>query len=186
MERTLDYPGLRVLNLFFLNPYEEYHLRQAAAKAKVSPSTAKRFLDEYTTLGLTTETQKANLHIYKANLEEPGFRLWKTAMFVLKAKPHLEQLIHQYPDSSLIIFGSVATGTDAPESDLDLLLITRQTQRPTGKLLDEISRKIGRTIQLLKYTPAEWEKKAREDKPFYERIIIDGIPIAGQLPVVTS
>jgi len=51
MNRTLDYPGLRILNIFFQDPYREVHLRQAAAQARVSPSTAKRFLDEYTFVG---------------------------------------------------------------------------------------------------------------------------------------
>src|SRR5712692_850186 len=104
MQRTLDYPGLRILNLFFENPYEEFHLREAALQARVSPSTAKRFLDEYTRLGLTTETQKANLHLFKANLEEPGFRLWKTSIFLLKSKPFLKRLAQEYPDSSLTLF----------------------------------------------------------------------------------
>jgi len=98
----------------------------------------------------------------------------------------LRQLASQYPDSSLTLYGSCATGTDAPGSDLDLLLVTRQDQDPTPSHLDELSKKTGRTVQLLKYTPEEWEKKASEDKPFYERVIIDGIGISGPLPVVVN
>lgn len=186
MDRTLDYPGLRILNIFFQDPYREVHLRQAAAQAQVSPSTAKRFLDEYTRLGLLTETQKANLHLFKANLDKASFRLWKTSLFLLKNENHLRHLASLYPDSSLTLYGSCATGTDAPGSDLDLLLVTRQDQDPTPSHLDELSKKTGRTVQLLKYTPEEWEKKASEDKPFYERVIIDGIAISGPLPVVVN
>ncbi len=186
MNRTLDYPGLRILNVFFQDPYKEVHLRQAAAQAQVSPSTAKRFLDEYTRLGLLTETQKANLHLFKGNLDKASFRLWKTSLFLLKSETHLRQLAGQYPDSSLTLYGSCATGTDAPGSDLDLLLVTRQDQDPSPSQLDELSRRTHRTAQLLKYTPEEWEKKALEDKPFYERVIIDGIAISGPLPVVVT
>ena len=95
MHRTLDYPGLRILNVFFRDPYKEVHLRQAAAQARVSPSTAKRFLDEYTRLGLLTETQRANLHLFKANLDKISFRLWKTSLFLLKNETHLRQLASQ-------------------------------------------------------------------------------------------
>jgi predicted nucleotidyltransferase len=186
MSRTLDYPGLRILNIFFQDPYREVHLRQAAAQAQVSPSTAKRFLDEYTRLGLLNETQKANLHLFRANLDKASFRLWKTSLFLLKNEPYLRRLADQYPDSSLTLYGSCSTGTDGPESDLDLLLITRKRDDPSPKQLDEISRRTHRTAQLLKYTPEEWEKKAREDKPFYERVIIDGIAISGPLPVVVA
>src|SRR2546425_13197562 len=186
MSRTLDYPGLRILNIFFQDPYSEVHLREAAAQARVSPSTAKRFLDEYTRLGLLTETQRANLHLFKANLDKVSFRLWKTSLFMLTYETYLRQLASQYPDSSLTLYGSCATGTDAPGSDLDLLLITRQDKDPSPRQLDEISRRTHRTAQLLRYTPEEWEKKAREDKPFYERVIIDGIAISGSLPVVVT
>jgi len=186
MDRTLDYPGLRILSVFFQDPYMEVHLRHAAAQARVSPSTAKRFLDEYTRLGLLTETARANLHLFKANLDKASFRLWKTSLFLLKNEPYLRQLAGRYSDSSLTLYGSCATGTDAPGSDLDLLLITRQTEDPTPRQLEELSRRTGRTVQLLKYTPEEWEKKAREDKPFYERVIIDGIAISGPLPVVVT
>ena len=186
MNRTLDYPGLRILNLFFQDPYGEVHLRQAAAQAQVSPSTAKRFLEEYTRLGLLTETEKANLHLFKANLDKASFRLWKTSLFLLKNEAYMRQLASQYPDSSLTLYGSCATGTDGPGSDLDLLLITRREEEPSPRTLDELSRRTRRTAQLLRYTPEEWEKKASEDKPFYERVIIDGIAISGPLPVVVT
>lgn len=186
MNRTFDYPGLRVLNVFFREPYREIHLRQVAEQAKVSPSTAKRFLDEYAHLELLTETRQANLHLFKANLEQPSFRLWKTSLFLLTNGPYLKRLARDYPDSILTLFGSCATGTDAPGSDLDLLLITRQGEKPSARHIDELSRHAGRTVQLLEYTPEEWERKAREDKPFYERVIIDGIAITGPLPVVAT
>ncbi len=173
MSRTLDYPGLRILNIFFQDPYSEVHLREAAAQARVSPSTA-------------TETQKANLHLFKANLDKASFRLWKISLFLLKNETYLRQLASQYPDSSLTLYGSCATGTDAPGSDLDLLLITRLDQDPSPSQLGELSKNTQRTVQLLKYTPEEWEKKASEDKPFYERVIIDGIAISGALPVVVN
>jgi predicted nucleotidyltransferase len=186
MARTFDYPGLRILNIFFEDPYREYHLREAASRAKVSPSTAKRFLQEYTRLQLIAETRKANLHLFKANLDQTSFRLWKTSFFLLRNMPLLQQLANQYPVSSLTLYGSCATGTDAPGSDLDLLLITRKDEDPPSRQLDILSSRTGRIVQLLRYTPEEWEKKAREDKPFYERVIIDGIAISGALPVVAT
>lgn len=186
MNGTFDYPGLKVLDLFFEDPYREIYLREVSTLARVSPSTAKRFLDEYTGLRLLSRTEKANLLLFKGNLDEPSFRLWKTSRLLLRSEPHMRYLEEQYPDSSLILFGSCANGTDATGSDLDLLLITRQSREPPARLLNDISRQTGRTVQLLKYTPEEWDRKAKEDKPFYERVIIDGIAISGNLPVVTA
>ena len=160
-------------------------MREVAAKAGVSASTAKRFLDEHTRLGLLTRTRKANLRIFQANLEEPAFRLWKASWLLVRSRPFFKRLAEEYPESSLTLFGSCANGTDSPGSDMDLLLITRRAGEPPERVLREFSRKIRRSVRILRFIPEEWEKKAREDRPFYERVIIDGIPVAGSLPVVS-
>ena len=185
MDSTLDYPGLLVLGLFFEDPYGELHLREVASRAEVSASTAKRFLDEYTRSGLVTRTRKANLRIFRANLEEPAFRLWKASWLLLKSRPFLRRLAEEYSDSSLTLFGSCANGTDGPGSDLDLLLITRRSAEPQERVLREFSKKVHRNIQMIRFTPEQWERKAKEDRPFYERILIDGLPVIGSLPVVS-
>lgn len=50
----------------------------------------------------------------------------------------------------------------------------------------EFSRKIRRGVRILRFTPEQWERKTREDRPFYERVIVDGIPVSGSLPVVSQ
>lgn len=175
-----------VLRLFFEDPYGELHLREVASKADVSASTAKRFLDEHSRLGLVTRTRKANLHIFRANLEEPAFRLWKASWLLVRSRPFFKRLMEDYPDSSLTLFGSCANGTDGPGSDMDLLLITRRAGEPRERVLREFSRKIRRSVRILRFTPEQWERKAREDRPFYERVIIDGTPVSGSLPVVSQ
>ena len=186
MSRTFDYPGLRILTVFFEDPHREFHLREAASTAKVSPSTAKIFLDDYVKLNLLTRTDKANLHLFKANLEEPSFRLWKTSRFLLQTGLYLRRLSQAYPNSSLVLFGGCANGTDGPGSDLDLLLITREPTEPPTRLVDELSRRSSRNAELIKYTPEQWESKARADKPFYETILTNGITISGNIPVVAT
>lgn len=119
-----------VLGLFFEDPCGELHLREVASKAGVSASTAKRFLDEHSRSGLLTRTRKANLHIFRANLEEPAFRLWKASWLLVRSRPFFKRLAEDYPDSSLTLFGSCANGTDGPGSDMDLLLITRRAGEP--------------------------------------------------------
>ena len=71
-------------------------------------------------------------------------------------------------------------------SDMDLLLVTRATSPLPAELLADLSKHLKREVQVLRYTPEEWDAKAREDKPFYERIIIDGIALSGSLPVVAT
>ena len=69
---------------------------------------------------------------------------------------------------------------------MDLLLVTRTTSPLPAKLLSDLSKHVEREAQVLRYTPEDWDAKAREDKPFYERVIIDGIALSGNLPVVAT
>jgi hypothetical protein len=39
-------------------------------------------------------------------------------------------------------------------------------------------------VTFLVYTVDEWRKKAKSDKVFYDRLILDGIALYGEMPVV--
>ncbi len=128
----------------------------------LNPSTGQRGSWTSTQDSASASSQKetrANLHLFKGNLDEPSFRLWKTSHLLLKAKQHLTRLAQLYPDSTLTLFGSCATGTDGPGSDLDLLLITRRATEPPPSLIGQLSDQVERDVQILKFAPEEWEKR---------------------------
>jgi len=175
------YPALRVLLLFFNEPYREFHLREIAKLAKVSSSTAKRFLDFYSEKGFLQKQRKANLALFKANVENPTFKHMKIGHFLLGLQPLVNNLKEVYPNSSIILYGSCARGEDDLQSDIDLLIISRKKEKVE---LSKFEKKFERKINLLAYEPHEWEEKAEKDRAFYKRILTDGIPLQGNLPVV--
>jgi len=181
MRNPFLYPGLRVLLLFSKEPYREFHLREVAKLAEVSSSTAKRFLDFYTESGLLEKQRKANLTLFKANVENLTFRHMKIGYFLMSLQPLVSHLNETYSNASIILYGSCARGEDDPQSDIDLLIVSRRKEK-TGVSVFE--KHLGRRITMLVYEPHEWEEKAKEDRAFYERILIDGIPLQGSLPVV--
>jgi len=181
MKDPFLYPGLRVLLVFFSEPYREFHLRETAKLAKVSSSTAKRFLDFYSEKGFLQKQRKANLSLFRANVENPTFKHMKISHFLLKLQPLVDHLQEVYPNSSIILYGSCARGEDDPQSDIDLLIISRKKERAE---LSEFEKRFERKMTLLVYEPSGWEEEAKKDRAFYERILIDGIPLQGNLPVV--
>ena len=183
MSDLFEYPGFKVLSLFLHNPYEELHLKAVARSAGVSPSTAKRFLGFYEESGLVTKNKKANLTLFKGNVESLPFRFLKIGVFTLEANPLFVHLKETYLGSSITLFGSCARGEDSPDSDIGILVIGKPAPRPD---LTQYERKLGKRVNLLTYTLAEWEEKASLDKAFYERVIIDGVAIIGGVPVVAS
>lgn len=182
MNNPFDYPGLKILSLFLDDPYRERHLREVAKSADVGAGTAKRFLQFYEENDLITKTRKANLLLFRGNPENHAFRHLKIGHFMLRAKPLIDTLKEAYPDSTITLYGSCARGEDAPDSDIDLLLVGKETQKPDLRRYEQL---LNRSITLIAYTPLEWEEKAEKDRAFYERIIIDGIAINGNLPVVS-
>jgi len=181
MKDPFLYPGLRVLLLFFNEPYREFHLREIAKLADVSSSTPKRFLDFYSERGFLQKQRKANLVLFKANVENPTFRHMKIGHFLLKLQPLVCHLKEVYPNSSVILYGSCARGEDDLQSDIDLLVVSRKKEKAQ---LSKFEKQFERKITLLVYDQHEWEEKAKKDRAFYERILIDGIPLQGNLPVV--
>jgi len=183
MNNPFAYPGFRVLTVFFHDPYREFHLREVAKDAEVGPSTAKRFLDFYEANGFVVKGRRANLVLFRGNLENHGFRFTKLGFFMFRAKPLFDLLREAYPFSSVVLYGSCARGEDSPESDIDLLIVGRGVERSD---LSKYEAMMGRRITVLVYSPSEWEEKAKRNKPFYERVLIDGVVINGNLPVVTE
>jgi len=181
MKDPFSYPGLRVLLVFFNEPYREFHLREVARSAEVGSATAKRFLDFYVEEDFLQMQRKANLALFKANVENPAFRYMKVGYLITKVRSLMDYLEEVYPNSSVVLYGSCARGEDDPKSDIDLLVISRKKGKAE---LGTFERRLRRKITLLVYAPDEWDEKARKDRAFYERILIDGITMKGNLPVV--
>lgn len=181
MKDPFVYPGLRVLLMFFNEPYREFHLREIAKLAKVSSSTAKRFLDFYSEKRFLQRQRKANLALFKANVENPTFKHMKIGYFLMNLQPLGDFLKEVYPDSSIVLYGSCARGEDDSQSDIDLLIISRKKEKAQ---LSKFEKQLERKITLFVYELHEWEEKAKKDRAFYERILIDGILLQGNLPVV--
>jgi predicted nucleotidyltransferase len=183
MNNPFKYPGFRILTVFFDEPYREFHLREVAEIAEVSPSTAKRFLDFYEANGFLVKERKANLVLFRADVENNSFRFMKVALFLFKARPLTDFLTEAYTVSSIILYGSCARGENGPESDVDLLVVGRRAEKMN---LTRYESMLGRKINMIIFDLREWEEKADEDRAFYERILVDGIVLQGTLPVVSK
>ena len=178
-----EYAGQKVLEVFFEEPFKEFHLRGVAKESNVSAPTAKTQLDKFVKEGFIEKKKKANLVLFKANANNNRFRLLKTAYALDKIEKSklLEKLESEFSPLSVVLFGSTARGEDGNGSDLDLLVISKNKKELD---LSKFEKKLKREINYSVYSSSEWNKKAGQDRPFYQRILIEGIPLRGELPVV--
>ena len=176
------YALFKVLNVFMEEPHKQFYLREAAEKADVGTGTARSCLNWLVDEGFLELEKKGNLCLFRANFRAQVFRYFKVAFNVLKIeKSGLARFLGKLPGmESAVVYGSFARGENDKKSDLDLLVVSR------GKVpaLGTYEKRIGCEINAVCFTPAEWRNKSRKDEPFYERVIMDGIALAGEIPVV--
>jgi len=174
---------LRALIYFLENPYKEVYLREFSRKLKISPNTAQRFLNLFLKENLLIESKKANLRYFKANLENPVFRHIKITYSLKKLENSGLIKVLEEISSHILIFGSIAEGKDDEKSDIDLLVISQNRLKIKEKILD-FQTKISREISPHVFSWQEWKKQAKLNKAFYQDIIIKGINLVGEKPVV--
>ncbi|MBI4449259.1 nucleotidyltransferase domain-containing protein [Candidatus Woesearchaeota archaeon] len=178
------YPLFRVVDVL-LDATKSVSVRELSKQAKCSPSAAKgvvdylvkqRMLDaEFVGKSRLVRFKRDSLLVKEARkictlmrLEQSGF---------------LSELQERYPNLlSAVLYGSAARGEDDATSDLDVVIIVGSHGKPVP-LSSE--RRLKRELSLSMYTRSEWRALASTDKVFYENVVLGGVVLFGERPVVS-
>ena len=92
-----------------------------------------------------------------------------------------QQIIEKYKPEKIVLFGSAARGKRDLDSDVDLLIIKKQTPLYGADRIRELSRIIERNIplDLLIYRPEEFEKRVQMGDPFLKSVLKEGKVLYG-------
>jgi predicted nucleotidyltransferase len=172
----------KLLVFFYRNSYEELYLRQLSKRLRLSTFSVKTYADELVKEGILLETRRGKERYLKAS-NNLTFRYLKIAYnlhnFLSSAIiDYLKEKIAVL--SSVVIYGSIARGEDTENSDLDLLIIGQKVRLD----LKKFEEKLGREIIPLFFKFSEWKKQAKENRGFYQNVIVDGIVVYGSMPVI--
>jgi uncharacterized protein len=98
-----------------------------------------------------------------------------------KLKNITAQIIEKYQPEKIILFGSAARGEIGPNSDIDLLIIKKNTPYYGADRTRELSKLIDRDLplDLLVYRPEEFEKRVSMGDPFLKAILKEGKVLHG-------
>lgn len=169
-----------LVQFFLENPYKEVHLRELAKMLHISPFAVKKYADRMLKEGLLIEERKANVRLFKANAPNLVFKHLKIAYslqgiqkagLVASLKSGIAGV------SAIVLFGSMAKGEDDKNSDMDLVVIG--TKKEKGNKLN-----IKREANLHLFSWTRWKKEAKENPAFYGDVIVSGIALYGELPIV--
>jgi predicted nucleotidyltransferase len=177
------YALFKALTALIQHP-KENSVRFLAKNANIGTATSKRCLDWLFEKELVKRKIIGRNHLYSLNLENILTRHIKILFSLnqIKEAGIVEEVLSRYPAViSIVLYGSAARGEDDPFSDIDILLISRKKIKISSLKAET---KLKRETSFLAYTFQEWKEKAKKDKPFYDRVVIEGISLYGEKPVV--
>jgi predicted nucleotidyltransferase len=147
----------KALRCLFEEPGRAFGTRELASAAGIDPANASRWLRRWTEVGLVERHEERGVPLFKA-ADDPA--LIPLAQLVQQASHATEVLRNRIRSLDAVdaaaIYGSAARGAAGRDSDIDLLLITTLPQLKAQALFKATGRELGRPVNVLAYTAAEW------------------------------
>ena len=166
----------QVLGLLYGNPEQSYYMNEIVRTLGMGKGTVKRELDKMQAAGLLTVSPLANQNHYQANPASPVFNELKSIIEKMSGvegviKASLQTVADKIEHAFL--FGSIATGSATPESDIELFLVVNDLgyTEVTG-LLKNVEQQLGRAVIPTLYEKKEFEER-REKKQFFIRRVLE-------------
>ncbi len=165
----------RVLAALFVEPDKRFYATQLIAMVQSGTGSVQRELTDLAQVGLITCTRVGNQKHYQANKDSPLFHevrglILKTLGLADVLREALLPLSDQITQA--FVFGSVAKGQGATDSDIDLMLISESLGYGELMLtLEEARHRLGRHIQPQIFTPLSFAQRKQSDTAFIQRVL---------------
>ena len=164
----------KVLGLLLLHPGTHFHLREIARATHTQPGTVRRELALLARAGVLERDVQGNQVRFRANERYPIYEelrsiLKKTSGVADQLRAALAPLTDNI--IAAFIYGSIASGQERPNSDIDLMIIGAVRFEDVIGLIHPYQEELRREINPHVYTVAEFNRKTREDNSFIARIV---------------
>jgi len=180
LEEFRKFVGYKILEYFLLNPTKKTYLKELAKILEISPRSVKIYCDIFVKDKLISKEIKGNLHLFSTNNDNFKVRELKKGIFLnILGELGIEKISDDF--TSIIIYGSHASGNFDERSDIDLLVIGNEN-KINKDLVVKIMKKVGKDIQLSVFSMIKWEKMKKEDDAFVKSVIKNHVLIKGVEP----
>ncbi len=161
-----------IFRLLFGLVEKELHLREIERRSGLTAETIRRDLKKLIKLDLVKTRQDGNRLYYCANKEHPIYL--QIHLLVLKTAglvEVLQKVLEREGIEMAFIFGSVASGTERANSDIDLMVVGGIGLRKLTGWLTGVSQEIGREINphIMKLT--EFQRRRQEHDHFLSQVL---------------
>lgn len=161
----------KLLTRLMMEPDREYYIRELSRETKTHYSMIYKEIENLEQLGVIKTEKKGRITLLRVNKELPYYHDLRSLIMKTTGISHtiLNQLETQQNIEYLLIFGSAASGEDAPQSDIDLMIIGEPTEETLLESVNAIEKSTGKEINYILWTREEFEKKIKENN----HIILD-------------
>ena len=165
----------RVLGLLYGVPDKSFYTNEIIRWADMGRGTIRRELDRLVSAGILSVTPEGNQNHYQAKQDNPVYTellgiVRKTFGVVDVIKQALKPLNAQI--KLAFIYGSIAKGTDARTSDIDLMLIGEGLNY--GDVIDvliPLDESLQRSVNPTVFTSAEFASRLDQNSSFLVRVM---------------
>jgi predicted nucleotidyltransferase len=164
----------RVLGLLYGNPGRSFYANEIVRWAGMGRGGVRRELDRLALAGLLVTTHAGNQLHYQANAGSPVFHelhslVVKTfgVVDVLKEalRPHADDIRFAF------VYGSVASATEQPGSDIDLMVVGAAAFELIVGAVYPCQQALGREINPSLFSPEEFARKMNDRNSFIAQVL---------------
>jgi len=156
------------------HPEKSWYASELARRLAMPPSSLQRELKELTEAGILISRREGGMTYFQANERSPIFPelrglLRKTAGLI----DVLREVLAPADKAVRIafVYGSVASGTEQPESDIDLLVVGTASPAKLALALRQAQGRLSREVHTKVYSLEEFATKRRSRDHFLTRVL---------------
>jgi len=156
----------KILGWIYMHTDEKFFVRQLAGILNGDPTNLSRELTNLEKAGILISSKEGNLKYFQANKNCSFYNELKGLVLkTVGVVGELQAALQEIPEIKYaFIYGSYAKGEERADSDVDLMIIGDLDLDMFDSLINDIEKKIGRTVNYVIYDYEEFlDKKKKKD-----------------------
>ena len=163
-----------VLALFFSHPDESFYLREIERVTGTAHGAVQRELKRLSDAGIITRSARGRIVYYRANRQSALFDelhglVLKTAGLADVLRAALAPLADTIDIA--FVYGSMARGTVAADSDVDLMVVGDVDEMALHKAIEKAEKQLARPVNYTLLSHGEFKRRRAEKAGFLARVL---------------
>ena len=162
---------------FFLDaPTTDFSERDVVKKTKLSRLTVRKWLSKLEKNKFLVSRILGRVRYYTLN--RSFFETKQLKIFYNTTSDIIKELLKELKKidaQKVVLFGSYSRGEDRSDSDIDVLVVTTESENKIREIQNHLSTKYKKNLSIITKTPEEYMKLAKSNAVLYRRIVFGGV-----------